>query len=132
MISRRTLFTATALLPLAARNWDRAGFPDWSSDHIDKLLTDSPWARPHTLPFRFSAPPRLSQFNGASHFDQIGEPLGLPKGWPGSTVALGWHLGERSRIIAGFVDIVCAVRDRETDLISQLESRGLDREDSHP
>jgi DNA-binding transcriptional LysR family regulator len=54
------------------------------------------------------------------------------EGWPGSTVALGWHLGERSRIIAGFVDIVCAVRDREADLISQLESRGLDREDSHP
>lgn len=45
--------------------------------------------------------------------------------WPGSTVALGWHLGERSRIVAGFVDVVCAVRDRETELIGQLESRGL-------
>ena len=79
MISRRTLLTTTFLTPILARNWDRATFPDWSPDHIDKLLTDSPWARPHTLPFRFSAPALINRF------DQIGEPLGFPKGWPTSS-----------------------------------------------
>ena len=79
MISRRTLLTTSFLTPLIARNWDRATFPDWSPDHIDKLLTDSPWARPHTLPFRFSAPAPINRF------DQIGEPLGFPKGWPTSS-----------------------------------------------
>ncbi len=79
MISRRTLLTTSFLTPIIARNWDRNTFPDWSPDHIDKLLTDSPWARPHTLPFRFSAPAHIN------HFDQIGEPLGLPKGWPGNS-----------------------------------------------
>ena len=72
------------MAPLAARNWDRAVFPEWSEEHVDKLLTDSPWARPSTLPFRFSAPARRPF--GVSEFAQIGEPLGLPKGWPsGST-----------------------------------------------
>jgi hypothetical protein len=79
MISRRTILTAPLLTPILARNWDRATFPDWSPDHIDKLLTDSPWARPHTLPFRFSAPAPINRF------DQIGEPLGFPKGWPTSS-----------------------------------------------
>jgi hypothetical protein len=63
-----------------ARNWERTSFPEWSDDQIDKLLTDSPWARPLTLPFRFSAPARRPSV--VSKFDQIGEPLGLPKGWP--------------------------------------------------
>lgn len=52
--------------------------------------------------------------------------------WPGSTVAVAWHLGERSRIVAGFVDVVCVVRDRETDLVRDLETRGLDREETRP
>lgn len=47
------------------------------------------------------------------------------EGWPGSTVALGWHAGERSRIVARFVDVVCAVRDREVDLVRQLETRSV-------
>jgi hypothetical protein len=80
MISRRTFLGVAAAVPLAARNWDRAAFPDWSDTYLDKLLTDSPWARPMTLPFRFSAPARRAF--PVSSFDQIGEPLGLPKGWP--------------------------------------------------
>jgi hypothetical protein len=79
-MTRRFFFAAGSLAPLAARNWDRATFPEWSADHVDKLLTDSPWARPTTLPFRFSAPARRP-FT-VSEFAQIGEPLGLPKGWP--------------------------------------------------
>lgn len=45
--------------------------------------------------------------------------------WPGSRVVLGWHAGERSRIVASFVDVVCTVRDRETALVASLETRGL-------
>lgn len=81
-MTRRFFLSTAPLAPLAARNWDRS-FPDWSGDYLDKLLTDSPWARPSTLPFRFSAPARR-QFS-ASEFAQIGEPLGFPKGWPSAT-----------------------------------------------
>lgn len=45
--------------------------------------------------------------------------------WPGSRVVLAWHVGERSRVVASFVDVVCAVRDRETALVASLETRGL-------
>jgi hypothetical protein len=79
-MTRRFFFAASSLAQLAARNWDRATFPEWSDDHVDKLLTDSPWARPMTLPFRFSAPAKRPYT--VSEFAQIGEPLGLPKGWP--------------------------------------------------
>ena len=79
-MTRRLFLTASSLTPLAARNWDRATFPEWSESHVDKLLTDSPWARPLTLPFRFSAP--ATRPFAISEFYQIGEPLGFPKGWP--------------------------------------------------
>ncbi|TCJ31041.1 hypothetical protein [Nocardioides jejuensis] len=52
--------------------------------------------------------------------------------WPGSRVALAWHAGERSRVVASFVDIVCAVRDRETDLVRSLETRGLEGAEPTP
>lgn len=81
ILSRRLFLPAAASAFLAARNWDRAAFPEWGNDYIDKLLTDSPWARPQTLPFKFSGRRVIPR----SNFDQIGEPLGLPKGWPGST-----------------------------------------------
>jgi len=84
-MTRRFFFTAAGCgAALAARNWERAGFPEWSDEFVDKLLTDSPWARPATVPFYFSAPARRPQAM-ASEFYQIGEPLGFPKGWPGST-----------------------------------------------
>jgi DNA-binding transcriptional LysR family regulator len=44
--------------------------------------------------------------------------------WPGSTVALGWHVGERSPVVARFVDTVCAVRDRERGIVERIEERG--------
>ena len=79
MMKRRVFLGAGLAAPLAGRNWEREAFPDWTDEHVDKLLTDSPWARPVTLPFRFSTPGR-----GGQPFAQIGEPLGLPKGWPGA------------------------------------------------
>ena len=43
--------------------------------------------------------------------------------WPGSQVAVGWHVGERSQLVARFVDVVCSVRDRERELVARIESR---------
>lgn len=43
--------------------------------------------------------------------------------WPGSTVALGWHLPEPSEVVARFIDVACAVRDRERSLIDRIEGR---------
>lgn len=78
----RRMFLAAPAAALAARDWDRRAFPDWDAAHIDRILTDSPWARPLTVPFRFQAPVRSHEF--ASNFDQIGEPLGFPPGWGGN------------------------------------------------
>lgn len=46
--------------------------------------------------------------------------------WPGSTLAIAWHHGERSPAVAQFVDIACTVRDRETTTVERIE-RWLDR-----
>ncbi|MFN0103987.1 MAG: hypothetical protein ACKV2U_18125 [Bryobacteraceae bacterium] len=82
-ITRRIFLGAASLAPLAARNWERAPFPEWTEEYVDRLLTDSPWAKSLTVPFRFSAPARRPLV--VSEYAQIGEPLGLPKGWPGSS-----------------------------------------------
>jgi hypothetical protein len=76
---------------LAARNWERDAFPGWTEEFVDRILTDSPWARPLTAPFRYSAPARPRFLT--SYFEQIGEPLGFPPGWPGRT---GTQSGNRS------------------------------------
>lgn len=66
---------------MLATKWDQPEFPEWREEFVDKILTDSPWARPITVPFLFSSSARAPLT--ASRFAQIGEPLGLPKGWPG-------------------------------------------------
>jgi hypothetical protein len=45
----------------AAESWDQHPFPNWSRDLVDRLLTDSPWAKPVTLPFHFQPPPERSR-----------------------------------------------------------------------
>ncbi len=87
------------MVPLAARNWERGTFPDWTEEYIDKVLTDSPWAKPLTLPFQFSMPAR--RMVPVSEFAQIGEPLGFPKGWPGNTGGTGQTGGRMPRIDDG-------------------------------
>ena len=47
----------------------------------------------------------------------------LVEDWPGSTVALAWHADERSQAVARFVDIACSVRDRESELVEQMQTR---------
>ncbi len=52
MMTRRLLLGTGAMISLAARNWERDAFPDWSDEHVDKVLTDSPWAQPVKVAFR--------------------------------------------------------------------------------
>ena len=87
-MTRRLWMGAAGAALASGRNWERNSFPDWPAEHIDRILTDSPWARPMTLPYRLSLPP-VRRAMPVSEFAQIGEPLGLPKGWPGTGTPTG-------------------------------------------
>lgn len=65
-----------------ARNWERPVFPEWSSEFVDKVLTDSPWSQEYTAKFKYSAPAPLIE---PSAFAQIEFPGGLPGGLPRTT-----------------------------------------------
>ncbi|KLO28364.1 hypothetical protein ABW16_13370 [Mycolicibacter heraklionensis] len=43
--------------------------------------------------------------------------------WPGSAIALGWHRGERSPLVAQFLEVALSVRDRESELVHTMENR---------
>lgn len=98
MMTRRIFLGTGTMTALVARNWERETFPDLTEEYVDKVLTDSPWAKPSTLPFKFSMPAR--RMVPVSEFAQIGEPLGFPKGWPGST-GTGQSSGRMPRIDDG-------------------------------
>src|SRR4051812_21763090 len=44
--SRRTLLLAASLAPVFGSRWEEQHFPDWDEKFIEKLVSDSPWARP--------------------------------------------------------------------------------------
>ncbi|MCW5981064.1 MAG: hypothetical protein KIT09_23480 [Bryobacteraceae bacterium] len=85
-ISRRSFLAAVSTGSLArAASWELKAFPQWTAEDVDRLLTDSPWAKPATVPFELEPPPtRL-----LSDFSDIGLPGGV--GWPGG----GWPGGGR-------------------------------------
>lgn len=82
----RRAFLASIATAAFAKDWDQPQFPNWSREFVDKMLTDSPWARQLTAPFvlPFSTPFQTS-------FSQIGLPggIGLPRipgvGLPGGS-----------------------------------------------
>jgi len=45
--------------------------------------------------------------------------------WPGSAIAVGWIDDEPAPLVARFVDVACAVRDNEPDLVRSIEHRRL-------
>jgi hypothetical protein len=70
-----------------ARSWDGKAFPNWTPEFVDRLLTNSPWAKPVTVPLikRYSN-------SAESQFAQVELPRGsgLPpvkpgSGWPGGS-----------------------------------------------
>lgn len=44
-MTRRSLLFSMAAASVFAKEWDDSKFPDWSTATIDRLLTDSPWAK---------------------------------------------------------------------------------------
>jgi hypothetical protein len=79
-----SLATAAGAL---SKSWDQPQFPNWSREFADKLLTDSPWAHPLTVPFVLT----ISGSPFQTSFSQIGLPggIGLPRipgvGLPGGS-----------------------------------------------
>jgi hypothetical protein len=51
-VTRRAFLATPAAF---ARSWEQRAFPEWSAEFIDRMLTDSPWAKPVTTPFRFKS-----------------------------------------------------------------------------
>ena len=93
----RRLFVASlsgASLVLS-KSWEEPAFPSWSAEFIDRLLTDSPWAKPSTVRVELDAIQR--NVVPPSSFLQIGLPgggIGFPRtgsGIPG----VGWPTGDR-------------------------------------
>jgi hypothetical protein len=68
-----------------AKSWEQPPFPNWNAEFIDRILTDSPWAKQFTVTFRlqqqaFPLQSDFAQFPGGG----IGLPTGIPGvGWPG-------------------------------------------------
>ena len=86
-LSRRSFILFPAIAVPAgraqARRWEQPQFPHWTPEFIERLLSDSPWARPLSVTYLPGA-----QQNLRSDF-QIGLPpsVGYPRipgvGWPG-------------------------------------------------
>ncbi|MEO7650622.1 MAG: hypothetical protein ABIZ80_09140 [Bryobacteraceae bacterium] len=90
MTRRLFFFSAAAASSAAARSWEQPAFPNWTPEFLDKMLTDSPWARAITVPFVFQPQPQSDPLR--SDFSQIQIPggVGIPTripgtGWPGGT-----------------------------------------------
>jgi hypothetical protein len=78
MTRRGFLIACGAALPAAAKSWDKPEFPHWTGEFVDRILTDSPWAKSLTAPHIYEpAPPRLLP----SDFQQITLPK-LPEARP--------------------------------------------------
>ena len=75
-MDRRQLLALLGAAPLAAAGfWEKQPFPNWTPNEVEKLLTDSPWAREVHCRFEYTPPARrlTSEF-------QIGFPRGRSGG----------------------------------------------------
>jgi len=85
-ISRRSFLAIVVATPLiAGDSWDEQDFPNWKPQTVDRLLTDSPWARPLTVPFEYQPQPRQLQADLSD--------IEIPGGTTGS----GWPRGGTGR-----------------------------------
>lgn len=103
--TRRAFLCALTASPLLAKGfWEKHPFPEWSEEEIDKMLTDSPWARSFSTRFRLEDPRSRDQFDLMSaRFGDVNLPpgIGLPTGgmgipgggWPGGGTGGGQYPG---------------------------------------
>ncbi len=71
--------------PVLARAsfWENKPFPDWSPEEVDRLLTDSPWARPTTVRFELGHPEDGSVFDYSDvRLPPLEDPGGRGGVWP--------------------------------------------------
>jgi hypothetical protein len=94
MTRRFFLYSLSAAGAAAAKSWEQPAFPNWSPEFLDRMLTDSPWARQIIVPFVFT--PQQTPADPLRTDFQIGYPgggIGLPRipgvGWPGSGTGRG-------------------------------------------
>lgn len=121
---------------LLAKRWDEPQFPDWSQDFIDRMVTDSPWARPFKATIVKPFDPKV-----VSSFMQIGIglPNPLPGGWPGGstggrsprgTPGPGMPTGDSSPILRIAVDLTIrwasALPVRRAFALQEFSRSGLD------
>ncbi len=72
--TRRAFLATLAAAPLSqAAFWSNKPFPEWSDEQIDKMLTDSPWAKSMTVRFELGNPGERQQFD----FSDVGLPQAL-------------------------------------------------------
>lgn len=127
-----------SLLPLAAlaADWDSKPYPDWSDGAVLRLLTDSPWSKPHSAPIQWTKreerPFTYKDVPGAD--PTPGPPVGSPVGGIGKAKS---HLPDRADIIirwASALPVRQAValyrqRDERADATRRNEWIGVPPED---
>ncbi len=93
MVTRRFMATSIvcvlACAVLAAADfWEEKEFTAWSDRDVEKMMTDSPWAKRLTV--RFPRPPRESSGRGRGGF---GAAAGFGGGSPQSRLIVQWRSG---------------------------------------
>jgi hypothetical protein len=96
--TRRLFMASLTCTPLAlSESWEEPAFPAWSGEFIDRILTDSPWAKQSNVKVEIDPAQRMQP----KSFAQIGWPggggIGLPRTGGGSIPGVGWPGGGGSR-----------------------------------
>ena len=84
-MERRTfLLLVSAAGGRADEFWESRTYPNWTGEEVDRLLTNSPWAKPMRVSFLLENRPgqRVMSFSDVGLPPGIGLPGGVP-GWPG-------------------------------------------------
>jgi hypothetical protein len=73
-ITRRAFVASLSCTPYAlSKSWNDQPFPSWTPEFVDRLLTDSPWAKPGTVSYEYESVQRMQP----SNFAQISLPGGI-------------------------------------------------------
>lgn len=76
-ITRRAFVATIGCTSFAlSKSWDDQTFPAWTPEFIERILTDSPWAKPDTLSFRIEPLQRP-------------QPSNYAPGWPAGRAGTG-------------------------------------------